>query len=135
MRGLMEEVGPITEMRLVTDKDSGKRRGYGFVEFADRELAEAARKHLNGRELRGRTVRIDLSNEAKQAQADGGARGEQGGAMTAEAIGRKLSEMTFQQLFDLLRQVKMMADNDFAKARTLLLNNPQLTQVWSGATL
>ena len=147
-----EEVAPPKELRLPTEKDSGRRRGYGFVEMADPQLAEAARRHLHGRELKGKSVRIDLSNDAKAAHGEPSGpsskassgppsrnkapkkeREEEHDAepsdASTDAIARKLSELNTKQLFDLLRQVKSLAESDFLKARQMLSSNPQLTQV------
>jgi RNA recognition motif-containing protein len=51
----------VVAVRLVTSKDSGKPKGYGFVEFPDGVTAEAAVRHLNGRELAGRALRVDFA--------------------------------------------------------------------------
>lgn len=45
----------------MTDKDTGKAKGYGFVEFADAATAESAVRNLNGREIGGRSLRVDYA--------------------------------------------------------------------------
>lgn len=67
--------GEITEARVVTDMDTGRSRGYGFVTFADSEAADRAIAELDGKELDGRTVKV---NEA-QAKPRGGGNGSRGG--------------------------------------------------------
>ena len=61
VRDVFAEVGPVVAVRLVNSKDSGKPKGYGFVEFADMATAESAVRHLNGRELAGRALRVDFA--------------------------------------------------------------------------
>ncbi|KAI0327525.1 hypothetical protein GY45DRAFT_1327531 [Cubamyces sp. BRFM 1775] len=48
--------------RLVFDRDTGKPKGYGFCEFADHETALSAVRNLNGQEIGGRPLRIDLAD-------------------------------------------------------------------------
>ncbi|KAF9256022.1 hypothetical protein L218DRAFT_966761 [Marasmius fiardii PR-910] len=48
--------------RLVFDRDTGKPKGYGFCEFADHETASSAVRNLNGYEVGGRPLRIDLAD-------------------------------------------------------------------------
>ncbi|CDO75095.1 hypothetical protein BN946_scf185010.g20 [Trametes cinnabarina] len=48
--------------RLVFDRDTGKPKGYGFCEFADHETAMSAVRNLNGQEIGGRPLRIDLAD-------------------------------------------------------------------------
>jgi RNA recognition motif-containing protein len=61
--------GAVTSARLATDRDTGRNRGFGFVEMASQSEAQAAIAGLNGKELQGRTLTV---NEAKPRE--GGAR-------------------------------------------------------------
>ena len=61
VRDLFSSVGPVMAVRFVQDKETGKTKGYGFVEFGDPALAEAAVRVLNGRELGGRALRVDFA--------------------------------------------------------------------------
>jgi len=61
VRDLFSTVGPVLAVRFVQDKETGKTKGYGFVEFGDSALAEAAVRALNGRELGGRALRVDFA--------------------------------------------------------------------------
>lgn len=54
--------GEIRSAQVVTDRDTGRSRGFGFVEMDDRAQAEAAMNALNGTQLRGRTLVV---NEAR----------------------------------------------------------------------
>jgi cleavage stimulation factor subunit 2 len=61
IRDIFAEVGPVVAVRFATSKESGKPKGYGFVEFPDSVTAEAAVRHLNGREVAGRPLRVDFA--------------------------------------------------------------------------
>jgi len=64
--GLREAFAPhgeITEAIVITDRDSGRSRGFGFVTFADDGAAEKAVAALNQTELDGRTIRVDVAQE------------------------------------------------------------------------
>lgn len=67
--------GTVTEAKVITDRETGRSRGFGFVTFADNESAAAAIAALDGSELDGRTIRV---NEA-QARSGGGRGGNRGG--------------------------------------------------------
>lgn len=62
LRSLFAQYGDITSINIVMDRDTGRSRGFGFVEFADDEMAKAAENALNGAELDGRNLRV---NEAR----------------------------------------------------------------------
>jgi RNA recognition motif-containing protein len=63
---LFAEFGKVTSAAVIKDRDSGQSKGFGFVEFATSEEAEAAIKALNGKEVSGRSIMV---NEARP-QAD-----------------------------------------------------------------
>ncbi|KAI0085293.1 hypothetical protein BDY19DRAFT_966419 [Irpex rosettiformis] len=57
-----KSVGQVVGFRLVYDRDTGKPKGYGFCEFADHDTAMSAVRNLNGQEVGGRPLRIDLAD-------------------------------------------------------------------------
>jgi RNA recognition motif-containing protein len=59
---LFEEYGTITSAKVITDRQSGRSKGYGFVEIDDNEAANKAIAELNGAEYDGRTISV---SEAK----------------------------------------------------------------------
>ncbi|KAG7095915.1 hypothetical protein E1B28_006599 [Marasmius oreades] len=59
---VFKSVGQVIGFRLVFDRDTGKPKGYGFCEFADHETASSAVRNLNGYEVGGRPLRIDLAD-------------------------------------------------------------------------
>ena len=67
----------VSEVKLITDRDTGRPRGFGFVEMANSEQAEAAIAELNGYSLDGRALTV---NEARErSSSGGGGRGGGGG--------------------------------------------------------
>jgi RNA recognition motif-containing protein len=73
LRSLFEPFGEVTRVHIATDRDTGRARGFAFVEMAASDAAAQAIAALNGREVDGRQLRV---NEA-QPRAEGG--GRQGG--------------------------------------------------------
>lgn len=62
--------GTVLSANVITDQFSGQSRGFGFVEMSTAEEAERAVAQLNGRELDGRTLRVEVS-KPKAASAGG----------------------------------------------------------------
>jgi len=63
---------------VVSDRDTGRSRGFGFVTFEDDDAADKAVAALNGSQLDGRTIRVDVA-QAKQRTGGGGGNGRGGG--------------------------------------------------------
>ena len=72
LRDLFGEHGEVEDVRIVTDRDTGRSRGFGFVAMPDHDNAQAAIEALNGRELDGRTLKV---NEARPREDRGGGGG------------------------------------------------------------
>ena len=62
LRQLFEPYGMVDKVNIITDRDTGRSRGFGFVEMPDSAAAKAAIQGLNGKELAGRALNV---NEAK----------------------------------------------------------------------
>jgi RNA recognition motif-containing protein len=75
LRDMFSEFGTVTSVKIIMDRDSGRSKGFGFVEFESSDQAEAAMNALNGREIEGRTIRV---TEARPNDG-GGSRGGGGG--------------------------------------------------------
>jgi cold-inducible RNA-binding protein len=75
VRSLFEPYGNVERVNLVTDRDTGRSRGFAFVEMTDAAEADRAIAGLNGTDLDGRTLNI---NEARP-KSQGGGRGFGGG--------------------------------------------------------
>ena len=77
IRDLFAQSGrTVSEVKLVTDRDTGRPRGFGFVEMGSSEDADGAIRDLNGRDFGGRALTV---NEAKERSAGGGGGGGFGG--------------------------------------------------------
>jgi len=61
LKELFETVGEVTSARVVTDRDTHKSRGFGFVEFADEANNQKAVDKLNGKELDGRQITVSIA--------------------------------------------------------------------------
>jgi cold-inducible RNA-binding protein len=68
--------GEITDAKVVTDRETGRSRGFGFVTFADAAAAQKAAQEMNGADLDGRTLNVDI---AQERGGGGGGRGGGGG--------------------------------------------------------
>lgn len=75
LEGLFAQSGQVESVSVITDRDTGRSRGFGFVEMESREGAEAAISQLNGYEMDGRAIVV---NEARPRE-DRGSRGGFGG--------------------------------------------------------
>lgn len=69
LRAAFETAGAITSVSIITDRYSGQSRGFGFVEMASNEEAQAAIRMLNGTTLGGRALTV---NEAREREEGGG---------------------------------------------------------------
>ena len=74
-------VGTVASAKVVTDRDTGRSRGFGFVEFDDDKEADAAIEKLNDSELDGRNITVNDARpkEDKPRRDFGGDRGGNGG--------------------------------------------------------
>ncbi|OGK98155.1 MAG: hypothetical protein A3E31_18230 [Candidatus Rokubacteria bacterium RIFCSPHIGHO2_12_FULL_73_22] len=69
LRELFAQAGGVESATVVMEQDTGRSRGFGFVEMTTAEEADAAVKKFNGQEMDGRTLKVEL---AKSAGAGGG---------------------------------------------------------------
>ncbi len=76
LRDMFAEHGEVTSAALVMDRETGRPRGFGFVEFADASHANAAMSALNGKNVGGRDLTV---NEAKAREPRSGGGGGGGG--------------------------------------------------------
>jgi cold-inducible RNA-binding protein len=76
LRDLFAQYGEVEEVSIVTDRETGRPRGFGFVTMGDGTQAQAAIDALNGQEFEGRTLNV---NEARPKPAGGGGGGGRGG--------------------------------------------------------
>ena len=75
LRELFSQAGTVESASVVEDRDTGRSRGFGFVEMATREEGEAAIQQFNGKEFGGRNLNV---NEARPREDRGGGGGRGG---------------------------------------------------------
>lgn len=79
IKAMFAEFGEVTSVTLINDRESGRPKGFGFVEMADDSAGQAAISALNGKEIGGRTVRVDKAEPRTERPRGGGDRGGRGG--------------------------------------------------------
>ena len=89
IRALFERYGTVDRVNLVTDRDTGRSRGFAFVEMSNTEEADRAIAGLNGADLEGRALNV---NEARPKVQGGGGRGSGGGRGNGGGFGRQRRE-------------------------------------------
>jgi RNA recognition motif-containing protein len=78
LRELFTQSGTVMSATVVTDQSTGQSRGFGFVEMSTTEEADKAVQQLNGRDLDGRSLKVEIS-KPKTNGGGGGSRGGGGG--------------------------------------------------------
>ncbi|MDH5511524.1 MAG: RNA-binding protein, partial [Nitrospinota bacterium] len=68
------EAGAVQSAKVITDMSTGRSKGFGFVEMETDEGAEKAIEIINGKELQGRSIRVDLAKEKEKGAPRGGGR-------------------------------------------------------------
>ena len=75
LREAFEAFGDVEDVKIITDKFTGRSKGFGFVEMADDEQGQAAIDGLNDTELDGRTIVVKKSEPRENRGGGGGRRG------------------------------------------------------------
>ncbi len=89
LRQAFDPFGPISEAKVITDRDSGRSRGFGFVTFDDDDSADKAISAMDGTELDGRSIKVNVAHE-KRGGRDGGGGGGYGGGGGGGGVNRGL---------------------------------------------
>ena len=63
LRKLFEQFGAVSSVKVVTDRETGRSRGFGFVEMDSDTEANAAMKGLNNKEIEGRAMAVSVARE------------------------------------------------------------------------
>ena len=79
LRQAFEAFGQVTSASVIKDRDSGRSRGFGFVEMPEQEEAQKAIEGLNGKELQGRPLNVNEARPRPQNRRGGGRGGGRGG--------------------------------------------------------
>ncbi|MCJ1443059.1 MAG: hypothetical protein MMC23_003556 [Stictis urceolatum] len=154
---LCSTVGQVISFRLVYDQDTGRPKGFGFAEFADKDAAESAVRNLDKYQMGGRELRVDFSHVGGKDDSNNVQRNLEPvapptaaapppphaamnglmplppgsdlppGLTCHDAISKTLSTLPPPQLLDILSQMKGLVTGDPAKATELLRQAPQLS--------
>src|SRR5437588_3599937 len=75
LRQLFESYGQVDRVSIMTDRDTGRSRGFGFVEMASNEDGEKAITALNGSQVGGRTINVNEARPKTERSSGGGGGG------------------------------------------------------------
>ncbi len=85
LRLALEQFGQVESATIIKDRDSGRSKGFGFVEMASKAEGQSAIDGLNGKELKGKALNV---NEARPKTENRGSRGGFGGGRGGQGGGR-----------------------------------------------
>ena len=89
VRSLFEAYGTVERVSIVTDRDTGQARGFGFVEMTNAAEADRAIAELNGRELDGRAINVNEARPKEDRGGGGGYRGRSSGGGGGQRRGNR----------------------------------------------
>lgn len=75
LRSTFEQYGELDEVKVISDRDTGRSRGFGFVTFSDGEQAEMAISAMNQTQLDGRTITVNEARDRGTSRGGGGGGG------------------------------------------------------------
>jgi cold-inducible RNA-binding protein len=78
VRSMFEAYGTVERVSIVTDRDTGRAKGFGFVEMTANAEADRAIAELNGRELQGRAINVNEARPKAERSSFGGGGGGRG---------------------------------------------------------
>lgn len=67
LENLFKEYGTVATSKIITYKDTGRSKGFGFVEMENEEEANNAINELNGKEIQGRSLKVDKAHTRKES--------------------------------------------------------------------
>ena len=80
LQELFEKFGEVTSANIIMDRDSGRSRGFGFVEMTDDADGQKAIDELNGTDFEGKTITVNVARPKTERSSNGGGyRGGNGG--------------------------------------------------------
>lgn len=79
LRDAFTAFGEVVEAKVITDRETGRSRGFGFVTFTEPDAAKTAMTEMDGKPLDGRAVRVNIAEERRPRRGGGGGRPGGGG--------------------------------------------------------
>ena len=79
LRELFEAYGEVSTVKLISDRETGRSKGFGFVEMPDDEAAQKAITGLNGADVKGRSIAVSQAEDKKPSDRRSGGGGYGGG--------------------------------------------------------
>jgi RNA recognition motif-containing protein len=79
LKELFEAYGEVSTAKIIMDRETGRSKGFGFVEMTDDEAAQTAISALNGADVKGRSIAVSQAEEKKRDDRRGGGGGYGGG--------------------------------------------------------
>jgi cold-inducible RNA-binding protein len=80
LKEAFEKYGEVTDARVIDDRQTGRSRGFGFVEMASDSEGQKAISELNGSSLQGRTITVNEARPRENRGSGGGSRGSRFGS-------------------------------------------------------
>ncbi len=78
LRDAFAQYGEVASAKIIMDRDTGRSKGFGFVEFNDDDAARKAMSSLNGSEFKGRSLTVNEARPQTERQRGGEGRGRSG---------------------------------------------------------
>ena len=75
LRAAFEQIGPVADAKVMTDRETGRSRGFGFVTFVDASNAQKAIQQMDGTQLDGRNIAVNMAKEREPRTGGGGGGG------------------------------------------------------------
>ncbi len=72
LRTVFEQHGTVASVNVITDRETGRARGFAFVEMDDASAADAAMRALDGSEVGGRSLKVNEAQDKRSAGGGGG---------------------------------------------------------------
>uniref|UniRef100_A0A8R1HY05 RRM domain-containing protein n=1 Tax=Caenorhabditis japonica TaxID=281687 RepID=A0A8R1HY05_CAEJA len=140
IRSIFSKAGNVLSIKMVHDRETGKPKGYGFIEFQDVGTAEMAIRNLNGYDLAGRVLRVDsaaggmnmeeFNNQQQNAPApveENPYGSECDAGKAPERISQTVASLAPEKMFELMKQLQEAQKNNPGELNKLLVENPQLS--------
>ncbi len=71
LKNLFSPFGEVSSSKIITDRESGRSRGFGFVEMPDDNSAQTAIQNLNGKDIQGRALSVTVARPKEQRSGGG----------------------------------------------------------------